>query len=170
MARLRVKNTSTSNIGFSFGFLFKGSQALVEESRLSEGDRRMISSKKLFVEPEFPSVVKEKEVPEEVKPEIKEEVKVNVPENKGTVETVNPVASTPVATAQPAPVKPVEPGPVPAAPVAATQPEASVKSKFTEEQLKAKTKAELKELSKGLGADGRKRADMIAKILGAQEK
>ena len=64
----------------------------------------------------------------------------------------------------------MEPGPV--APVAtpAVEPAIPVKLKYTEAQLKELSKKELKELSKDLGADGRSRNNMIAKILESQEK
>jgi len=166
MSRVRIRNTSTSNIGFSFGFLFRGQQSLVEESRLSEGDKRMIAAKKLVVEPE------KMPMPEPVK----EEVKSNVPENKGAPEGINEIPPAPVKPPIPSavpttPVAPVvEPGPVAPAAAPAVESATPAKPKHTEAQLKELSKKELKELSKGLGADGRSRGSMIAKILESQEK
>ena len=131
----------------------------------------MIASKKLVVEPENLPMA-ESVNPEVVKPEpVKEEVKVNVPENKGApAEDSAAVSLAPVVAPTQASEPTVEPGPV--APVAtpAVEPAIPVKLKYTEVQLKELSKKELKELSKDLGADGRSRNNMIAKILESQEK
>jgi hypothetical protein len=126
----------------------------------------MIVAKKLVVEPE------KMPMPEPVK----EEVKSNVPENKGAPEGINEIPPAPVKPPIPSavpttPVAPVvEPGPVAPAAAPAVESATPAKPKHTEAQLKELSKKELKELSKGLGADGRSRGSMIAKILESQEK
>ena len=144
----------------------------------------MINAKKLPMEPEFPPKPQGKlKMPEEKKEPVvqppalkstvivpKVEEKVNVPQNQGAPEKAKPVV--PVAAVEPPkPVAaPVAPKPVASVPAPVAKPEAAPKPKLTEEQLKGMTKAELKELSKGLGADARSRAKMIAKILESQGK
>ena len=167
MAKIKIVNNSKTNIGFSFGFIFRGKQLLVEESRLNASDKRMIAAKNLLVVKEGDPMPVSK--PEPKKEPVKEEGKINVPENKGAPEKVDAV--TPVPTPEPPkqsapPV--VESKPVPPEPTPAPQSEETSKPKLTSEQLEAMTKTELKELAKDLKVDKRSRKDMIAKILESQ--
>ena len=172
MAKLRIRNTSNTNLGFSCGFLFKGQSLVINEERVSAADHRMISAKGL-------EVTKVDEVlpaptPSMVKPEVFGKKKEEGPSDATSKTVAAPVnvqaapLQEPVVT--PDPAKPVQlDGPKPEAPVAPASAPAEPKV-HTREQLEAMSKAQLKNLVQNAQVDKRNRGEMINKILELQGK
>lgn len=179
MAKVRVRNTSNTNLGFSFSFLSKGQQCIINEGQITDADRRLMHAKGIEV-----SKIEEinpAPVASMVKPAVFEKKEKPVPEKEESVPNVpsHDTMVTPADVKAPDPAKPIkldEPKPVPVsvpAPAPAPEPVSAapvpeVKTIYTREQLEAMNKAQLKGLVKGMQVDKRNRNEMVNKILESQ--